>query len=363
MALNVEELLKPIEGDDPAGPDLRVETGINSLYFKVKDARAQARTIERAIEAAGEQPTVPLEWQTVRALAVEALQHRSKDIEIAAWLLEALLRLEDFAGLATGFVLIRRLAETFWPGLHSIDEDDVAGRVSPLSGLNGMGSDGALVQPIRMVCLLPGGSYGSNALWHLPRVQKEPESAAAREFADARAAAGIAAIRDRAIQASAAREAFVELTATLDTLCGADAPPSSNIRNALDAVLDAYRSLIGGAEIPLEPGQASSTPPDAPSTAGVGAVASVEDVPASVIAVSREFGTREEAFAELLRIADFFRRMEPHSPLSFALETLVTRGRMTFVDLLEELMPDTEQRRQLLQRAGIHAATDGKSQQ
>lgn len=363
MPLDIDELLKPIPGDHPAGGDLREETGINSLYFKLKDARAQARTIERATEAAGDAPTVPLEWQTVRALAIEALQHRSKDLEVAAWLIEALLRLEDFAGLAASFVLVKRMAETFWP-LHSIDEDDTAGRVSPLAGLNGMGGDGALIQPIRMVCLMPGGTFGSNALWHLSRVQKEPDSALAREFNEARTAAGMAAIRDRAIQASGAREAYNELTATMDELCGVDAPPSSNIRNTLDAVLDAYRSLIGGADIAVA--KSAAHPEALASTAAI--PHETMRTPNGVHTVktaheNREISTREEAFTELLRIADFFRRMEPHSPLSYALETLVTRGRMTFLDLLEELMPDIANRRQLLQSAGIHALVDGKTTQ
>ncbi len=363
MPFDLDELLRPIPGANPIGGDLRDETGINSLYFKLKDARAQARTFERATEAAGETPTIPFEWQTVRALAIEALQNRSKDLEVAAWLIEALLRLEDFAGLSASFVLVKRLAETFWP-LHSIDEDDITGRVSPLAGLNGIGGDGALIQPIRMVSLLPGGAFGSNALWHLSCVQKEPDGTLAREFNDARTAAGMAAIRDRAIQASSAREAFIEMTATLDTLCGADSPPSSNIRNALDAVLDAYRSLIGGADIAVETAATTATT----FAAAVSGTTETVDAPAngsmpSGAFASREIATREEAFTELLRIADFFRRMEPHSPLSYALETLVTRGRMTFIDLLEELMPDAANRRNLLQSAGIHASVDGKTHQ
>ena len=359
MSLDLEQLLARIPGPDPVGSDLRNETVINSLYFKLKDARSQARMIERSIEAAGESPSVPLEWQTVRTLASEALIHRSKDLEVAAWLLESLVRLEDFAGLATGFKLLKGLADSFWPALHSVDEDDAAGRVSPLAGLNGASGEGALVQPIRMVCLFPGGAYGVNALWHLSRVQKEPDGALARSFNEMRTSCGVNAIRERALQASAAREAFIALTSTLDELCGADSPPSSHIRNALDAVLDAYRSLIGGADLPT-----------------VGATPQVEATPASIadgvtaatvvqpsVVVTREVTTREEAFSELLRIADFFRRMEPHSPLSYALETLVARGRMSLIDLLQELMPDESNRRQLLQHAGIHASIEGKIQQ
>ncbi|VVB42491.1 hypothetical protein RHAL1_00216 [Beijerinckiaceae bacterium RH AL1] len=371
MSLNLNELLKPIEGGAQAGSDLRGENGLNSLYFRLKDARAQARTIERANEASDEAAVVPHEWQVVQALAVEALETRTKDIEIAAWLIEALLRLEGFVGLEQGFNLARGLLERYWPEVHSIDEDDAAGRIAPLAGLNGVGTEGALIQPIRMVPLFPDASFGTNALWHWSRVQKAPDTPLGRAFSDARANAGLAAIRARAMEAGAARDAFAALTATLDRLCGPDAPASSHIRNVLDEVLDAYRMLLGGGvDIPRNAPTAAAAPV---STATNGAAKQV--VPETIVVANhvdepsahavaetpapppgpREIRTREEAFTEMLRIAEFFRHNEPHSPISYALETLVWRGRMSFVDLLEELIPNAENRKQLLQHAGIHA--------
>ncbi len=366
MSLDLNELLKPIAGGAQAGADLRGEGGLTSLYFRLKDARAQARTIERANEASEESAVVPHEWQVVQALAIEAIQTRSKDIEIAGWLIEALSRLEGFVGLEQGFNLARGLLERYWPEVHSIDEDDAAGRIAPLAGLNGIGAEGALIQPIRMVPLFPDASFGINALWHWTRVQKAPDSPLGRTFSDARANAGLAAIRARAMEAGAARDAFAALTATLERLCGADAPPSSHIRNVLDEVLDAYRMLLGGGV---------DIPRNAPTAAAAAANGAVKQVapetiildgqtekPQSAAALEppppagpRELKTREEAFTEMLRIAEFFRHNEPHSPISYALETLVWRGRMSFVDLLEELIPNAENRKQLLQHAGIHA--------
>ena len=375
MSLNLNALLKPIEGGARAGADLRGEGGLNSLYFRLKDARAQARTIERASEAGDEAPSVPTEWRTVHSLALEALETRTKDIEIAGWLTEALVRLEGFAGLEQGFNVTRGLIEHYWPELHSIDEDDAAGRIAPLAGLNGIGGEGALVQPIRMVPLLPGASYGTNALWHWSRVQKTPDSPVGRNFNDARSSAGLAAIRARAMEAGAARDAFAALTETLDRACQDASPPSTHIRNVLDEVLDAYRMLLGGGvDIPRNVPTAAVAAANGAATNGVaanGAAGAGETIvlagqptaaePPPAPAGPREIKTREEAFAEMLRIAEFFRHNEPHSPLSYALETLVWRGRMSFVDLLEELIPNAENRKQLLQHAGIHANVDIKA--
>lgn len=367
MPLDLNSLTKPIEGETPVGADLRLETGLTSLYFRLKDARAQARTTERTAEGAGDPISVPPEWATVRALAIEALETRTKDLEVASWLLEAQLRLEGFVGMTGGFDLVRELTERFWPDIHSIDEDDLQGRISPIAGLNGIGGEGALVQPIRMLPLLPDSSYGNNALWHWTRVQKNVDADLSRDFNDARASAGITAIHERAMQAGAARDAFADMTATLDRVCAAAAPPSSHVRNVLDEVLDAYRLLLGGGiEIPRGEGRvAAEAKVEADAAAAASAVAEASAAPSPAPPpqprLPQAIETREQAFTELLRIAEFFRRTEPHSPISYALETLVRRGRLSFVDLLAELLPNADARKQLLQHAGIQAMEGAKT--
>ena len=309
---------------------------------------------------------MPAAWQTVRSLAVDVLGGHAKDLEVAAWLLEALARLEGFAGLAQGFTLVDTLVARFWPDIRSNDEDDLQGRLSPLAGLNGIGGEGALVQPIRMVSLLPGSHYGTNAQWHLLRLQREPGGAVARDFNDARTASNLAAMRDLAGHAGDAKRAYAALTATLEDRCGADAPPSSNIRNALDEVVDSYRTVLGiDAEAEGAPAAASVAPSKAAPSPSAPPLAAAHPAAAHLAAAPapsgpKVYGNREEALVELSRIADFFRRQEPHSPMSHAIEALVARGRMSFAALLEELLPDGSSRRQLLQTAGIQTDGEGR---
>ncbi|MNT59519.1 hypothetical protein D3C72_1970390 [compost metagenome] len=63
--------------------------------------------------------------------------------------------------------------------------------------------------------------------------------------------------------------------------------------------------------------------------------------------------SRDEAFETLLSVARYFRRTEPHSPISLSIETLVRRGRMDFSELLAELLPETQARNAVLTAAGI----------
>ena len=52
--------------------------------------------------------------------------------------------------------------------------------------------------------------------------------------------------------------------------------------------------------------------------------------------------------------------VEPHSPISYAIETLVARGRMNLIDLLDELLLDAGSRSQFLQVAGIGPKAIGR---
>ena len=69
---------------------------------------------------------------------------------------KALLRTAGLAGLRDGFRLIREMTEGFWDGLYPVeDEDGVETKVAPLTGLNGEGADGTLIQPLRKIEIAP----------------------------------------------------------------------------------------------------------------------------------------------------------------------------------------------------------------
>jgi type VI secretion system protein ImpA len=357
LTKRLEMLLMPVAEGTPSGADLRADIGQQSLYFRLKDARTTARVNERAAEATGETTAIPVEWRMVSELGQAILARHSKDLEVATWLIEALVRLEGFAGLELGFKLLEGLVDRYWADLYSIDRDDVAGKVSPLAVLNGIGREGTLVQPIRMVSLIPGRQFGSVSLWHHQLAQRDRDSEVATAFARDVAAAGAPALREGERSARAALNHFLSLTAMLEELCGAAAPPSSNTRNVLAEVSDAYRALLGDA--PAE---------QSPVVIEQAAVAAGEPIAAPGQYQGHypgqdsgaEIRTREQGFAELLRIAAFFRKAEPHSPISYALETLVARGRMNLVELLEELLPDPASRGQFLQVAGIAVKGSGR---
>jgi type VI secretion system protein ImpA len=297
---------------------------------------------------------------------VKLLGEKSKDLEIAAYLIEALTRLKGFAGLRDGFRLVRELVERFWDGLYPTpDEDGLETKIAPLTGLNGADSEGTLINPIHRIFLTQGQSVGPFAYYHYQQalaVSQLPDEAA-REARISQGAASMATI-ERAVAETPA-EFFVglmeDLTGCLDEFrrldevlqdrCGGNGPPTSAIRSALDACRDAVqhiaREKLASAAASAQPDAAAAeTPAAGGESAGPGAA----------------LGTlrgREDAFQTLLKVAEFFRRTEPHSPVSYALEQAVRWGRMSLPELMAELVSDEAVRKGILRQVGIRPPEEG----
>src|SRR5690554_6119449 len=92
--LDFDRLLSPIPGDCPAGAALKEDYSPGAPYYAIKDARSAARAAERSLmwggdaESGGDRP----DWRPVVELGIGILAERSKDLEVAAWLTEALVR-------------------------------------------------------------------------------------------------------------------------------------------------------------------------------------------------------------------------------------------------------------------------------
>ncbi|MGD0106757.1 MAG: type VI secretion system protein TssA, partial [Rhodopila sp.] len=63
--------------------------------------------------------------------------------------------------------------------------------------------------------------------------------------------------------------------------------------------------------------------------------------------------TRESALRSLETLAAFFRRTEPHSPLSYTLDEAVRRARLPWLELLDEVIADRSSRDAFLTTLGI----------
>jgi type VI secretion system protein ImpA len=369
-------LLAPISEETPAGTDLRQDTSPGSLYHRLRDARAEARAGERPNDSGSTEAGFPPQWRVIRDLAIEALSHRSKDLEIAAWLTEALFRSDGLVGLAAGFRVMAGLTDGFWEGFFpQPDEDGVNGRLASVAGLNGVGGEGTLIQPMRRLRLFPRPDGSPFELWHYERSKnlagisdaKQREQrikAGAVPFEtfenEARAVdkALFAQLRRRAVETA---DAWQVLGKTLEQHAGTDAPPTSQVREVLEQIQEMAGRFAPPPE-PEAPVQAvpvqdiASSPKEAELPAAQGGPGTVAG---GAVTPQGGFTSREDALRVLAQIAEFFQRTEPHSPLAYTLKDAVRRGRMTWPELLEEMVPDAGSRSAIMSSLGIRPPPTG----
>ncbi len=148
LGIGLAALLAPINAQAPAGRSLRG----SGLYQAMQEARRE------------DDATLPMgpwqhelkqaDWAQVCRQGVEALSQHSKDLQIAAWLLEARLRQAGLPALAPLLALLDGLIAGYWRDLHpALDEGDASHRGNVLRWINRK-----LVTTLKLVPLLRGAA-------------------------------------------------------------------------------------------------------------------------------------------------------------------------------------------------------------
>jgi type VI secretion system protein ImpA len=121
-----DNLLNPIPGENPSGEDLRYAP----IYDQIKEAR---RAEDEAAQGEWVHDVKTADYHLVIKLATDAIATKSKDLQLAAWLTEALVKVEGFAGLKQGVQLLQDLTANFWETVYpQLEDGDAELRASPL---------------------------------------------------------------------------------------------------------------------------------------------------------------------------------------------------------------------------------------
>lgn len=128
--IDLEAILTPIQGENPAGENLRYDPA----YDAIQEARREDDQLDRGD---WDREIKTADWQQVIALTEEALMRRTKDLQMAVWLLEALVKTDGFTGFNAGLDVINGLLEHFWEHLYpEIEDGDLDFRAGPLEFVN-----------------------------------------------------------------------------------------------------------------------------------------------------------------------------------------------------------------------------------
>ena len=359
-------LLEPIPGDVPQGVDIREDFSSQSPYNRLRDARSDARDAEKMIDNGDPNAGDPAPmWRIVRDVGLKALKETTKDLEVAAWVTEAYVRSNGLAGLYAGASLIKGLAEQFWDGVFPLPDDyGVETRVAPITGLNGRDGGGSLIQPLYKVRFFdrPDGTtvtfFAYQSSEQLPSLPTERREARVKAGAipwedmetEARTAgaASLGRLRDEAVVALAAWES---MAVVLDEKASEDPPSTSHVRDMLRQIHSAaIRYAPAPTEEEHEAGADAVAAPD-------GSVEAGSTGPAGFSAAARTV-SRDDALKTLETIATYFRRTEPASPLAYTLDDAIRRAKLTWPELLKEVVPDETVRQAILTSLGIRPVSE-----
>lgn len=344
-ALPISQILTPISEEEPSGKDLRYE----NTYDKIKEARK------------ADDPNLPFEiwetklkvadWAEVKTICIDALCKQTKDLQIGAWLLEAMARISGLSGVTEGLSIIMGLCETFWETVFpEIEDDDIEFRVSPIVWINETLSTQLQWLPVTETTAdLPAYSlYDYRVIARPDKSSDIDEEEKKRKFNKKSYEASVNASSDEFYEkcltdAEQSIQTAKDIESFLDTECGADAPTLIKYRKGLEEVMNHLRAIVDQKQQMIAVKPVSGSDASIPQTNNN----SLDGVKAD------QLKSRDEAYQLLNDIADFLIEIEPHSPTPYLVKRAVTWGNMELSELLMELLKDGQNIQQVYSLLGI----------
>jgi type VI secretion system protein ImpA len=382
------DLLNPISADSPTGKYLRHDP----LYDKIREARREDKagpqgdwSIERKVA----------DWPLTIALTSDALATKTKDLQLAAWLAQALLRYEGVASFREGLDLISKLLEMYWEGIYPQPEDgDLEPRVGPLEWL-ATESDREPNRPVTTIKFVPLTSGGLTFVQFMETREVGTEEAVADSYERQQARAKkieegktppevfekAFAATDKAFYAELEQtfdgtlESLRHLSQLCDEKFGEVSPSFSELQTVVEEVRQVVHTLLlrkrekepdeaattdevpapGGEEAPAGPLPEGRGPvvPMVGSAPATGTAARTAFVPAALAPLP---GSWEDAIARVVAAAKFMRQQDPYNPAPYAMLRGLWWGELrasgTGIDPAKLVAPPSEVR-QGLKRAAL----------
>lgn len=379
--LHTDELLAPISESSPCGLCKETSEDLNLLnaFAKVQMEGESARKIEKTrveIElldadsraekirnSAGrsDDPKKDTNWPAIASQCIDILRTKSKDTRIVSWLIEASMRSSGFKGLSQSLDFAATLVDQYGTQLFPLDEDD---ELYALGFLDKLNQSSSLIDGLGRIPFQKGSKvgYASKIIArHLESLDGDRRSELQEtglmlydEIEEEVRQSPLEVKQEFAASIMEAIESAKRLDQALTNKSGSTGFGFGTIVKEIKTIQDWFAELAGniaedsGRSDPEGDAKSSGTDMDSSDnveTAG-GASKGSASKPGTI-------QSREDALASLVRVASFFRKTEPHSPVSYALEQAVRWGKMPLPELLMDLVQNTDVRGEVFRRLGI----------
>lgn len=374
VGVGLQALLAPVPGEAAEGiPAAEDEPRYRRIRVarQEEDASLPLGAWERELKRA--------DWNMASGLAARGLAGASKDLQYAAWLLEALIARTGFDALAPCLGLIDALIAGYGDRLHPHDPEH---RDNLLLWIGQK-----LLPPLRRIPITAAGGpqeYAWNDWEHAQRNEQlrsslgrqggqDIEGPAHEDIGAALASTPQARIVHLLLALDAGLAELDRLQTTLDARLGADAPGFGAMRGLLERIEVALQAETRRRGLPL-PGEVPQSSFEGEAYAWQGAAdgASPDDDeedddgeddahagPRSAQTLTlRAVSDRRQVYAALAEIAQALERIEPHSPVPYLIRRAVDWGGLNTAQLYNEVFVRCGGQINIFELLGLHPAED-----
>jgi type VI secretion system protein ImpA len=327
--LELDKMLLPLEGADPAGENLEYDplyTEMDTLAAGVPDSQMGDSTLE------GRGP----DWKKLSKNCLE-LWGRTRDLRVASYLAVAHTILEGLPGLDAGLKVISYLVSDLWDNMYPrLDPDDNFDPIERLNILSMLSpQQDAYNDPIKFILrlresrLVPSLGYTLRdymiANNELEAGDKTVDGNLLRaEFMNVPREE----IQARLDLASAAGETLSGICAVMNEKMKDSLISVESLSKELDRFSRFYAAQLEGG-VPAEPA-GESVPEEAATAPG-----------RAVFNAQAQANSRQDALMMLRKGAEYFQKMEPSSPIPLLVNRALRFADMGFIELMGEIAPDS----------------------
>ena len=342
--IDIEALLSPIAGENPAGESLQY----TPVYDEIREAR---RSEDPMSQGDWQREIKTADWDEVIRLSTDALGNRTKDLQICAWLGEALIKKSGFAGLRDSLILAAGLHQRFWDTLYpEMEEGDLEARANAMALL-----DRQTAAATREVAITRSPAF-SFAQWDKVKSEGSAPAAAAsapgaeegqitlEDFQKALGASRRAFYEELLVVVNECWKAFEELDRAMDEKFGRQTPGLGELKGSLDKVRDWVDKTTKEKRLEEPEGGVAGEEGSAGSGAG---------------AATGAVRGRQDALRRLADVAEYFRRTEQHSPVSYLVQRAIAWGQMPLDAWLGDVIKDGPMLDSLRETLGLKNSTSG----
>lgn len=341
--IDVAALLGEIAPETPCGEDLEYDPDFVEME-KLAQGAPERQYGDTII------PAEPPDWRSVRQKALKLLE-RTRDLRVAVYLTRALLSTESLAGFAEGLTLVHGLLERFWPSVYpQLDPDDDNDPLLRINTLVALCDPETTLHGLREIPLVNSHLLGKFSL----RDVQIASGALTLSTAEEQVSAPTQAKIDGAFQ-EAALEALQTTVQTLTEIINqtqqieavlteqvgvTQAPDMSALTHLLKEMRQVITGQLQRRGVSLTTEAVAEAASEAPS---------MESAAGGVVrSVSGEINSRDDALRMLGKIAEYFERHEPSSPVPLLLKRAKRLVAKDFMAILNDLAPGGHEQASLI---------------